>query len=162
MSSKISQRITPFLWFDNQAEEAMNFYVSIFKNSKTGLVTRYGETGPGAKGSVMTASFTLDGQEFVALNGGPQFPFTEAVSFVVNCDSQDEIDYYWEKLSAGGEEVQCGWLKDKFGLCWQIVPTEFFDLVSKGSAEQSDRVMKTMMEMVKMDLAKLKQAYNGN
>ncbi len=162
MSSKISQRITPFLWFDNQAEEAMNFYVSIFKNSKTGLVTRYGETGPGAKGSVMTASFTLDGQEFVALNGGPQFPFTEAVSFVVNCDSQEEIDYYWEKLSAGGEEVQCGWLKDKFGLCWQIVPTEFFDLVSKGSAEQSDRVMKAMMEMVKMDLAKLKQAYNGN
>ena len=162
MGSTIIQRITPFLWFDNQAEEAMNFYVSIFRNSKTGLVTRYGETGPGAKGSVMTASFTLDGQEFVALNGGPQFPFTEAVSFVVNCDSQEEIDYYWEKLSAGGQEVQCGWLKDKFGLCWQIVPTEFFELVSKGTPEQSDRVMTAMMNMVKMDLAKLKQAYDGN
>ena len=162
MSARITQRITPFLWFDNQAEEAMNFYVSIFPNSKTGLVTRYGETGPGAKGSVMTASFTLDGQEFVALNGGPQFPFTEAVSFVVNCDSQEEIDYYWEKLSAGGQEVQCGWLKDKFGLCWQIVPTEFFELVSKGTPEQSDRVMTAMMQMVKMDLAKLKQAYAGN
>jgi predicted 3-demethylubiquinone-9 3-methyltransferase (glyoxalase superfamily) len=160
--STINQRITPFLWFDNQAEEAMNFYVSIFPNSKTGLVTRYGETGPGAKGSVMTASFTLDGEEFVALNGGPQFPFTEAVSFVVNCDSQEEIDYYWEKLSAGGQEVQCGWLKDKFGLCWQIVPTEFFELVSKGTPEQSDRVMTAMMQMVKMDLAKLKQAYDGN
>jgi predicted 3-demethylubiquinone-9 3-methyltransferase (glyoxalase superfamily) len=162
MGATITQRITPFLWFDNQAEEAMNFYVSIFPNSKTGLVTRYGETGPGAKGSVMTASFTLDGEEFVALNGGPQFPFTEAVSFVVNCDSQEEIDYYWEKLSAGGQEVQCGWLKDKFGLCWQIVPTEFFELVSKGTPEQSDRVMTAMMQMVKMDLAKLKQAYDGN
>src|SRR3954454_5286543 len=161
MSVRITQRITPFLWFDNQAEEAMNFYVSIFKNSKTGLVTRYGKTGPGAKGSVMTASFTLDGQEFVALNGGPQFPFTEAVSFVVNCDSQEEIDYYWEKLSADGEEVQCGWLKDKIGLCLQSVPLEFFELVSKGTPEQSDRVMAAMMEMVKMDLAKLKQAYNG-
>ena len=162
MTARITQRITPFLWFDNQAEEAMNFYVSIFPNSKTGLVTRYGETGPGVKGSVMTASFTLDGEEFVALNGGPQFPFTEAVSFVVNCDSQEEIDYYWEKLSAGGQEVQCGWLKDKFGLCWQIVPTEFFELVSKGTPEQSDRVMTAMMNMVKMDLAKLKQAYDAN
>jgi predicted 3-demethylubiquinone-9 3-methyltransferase (glyoxalase superfamily) len=162
MSTKITQRITPFLWFDNQAEEAMNFYVSIFKDSKTGTVTRYGETGPGAKGSVMTASFTLDGQEFVALNGGPQFPFTEAVSFMVNCESQEEVDYFWEKLSAGGKEVQCGWLQDKFGLSWQIVPAEFFELISKGTQEQSDRVMAEMMKMVKMDLAKLKQAYNGN
>ena len=162
MSTTITQRITPFLWFDSQAEEAMNFYVSIFKNSKAGTVTRYGEIGPGAKGSVMTASFTLDGQEFVALNGGPQFPFTEAVSFMVNCESQEEVDYYWEKLSAGGKEVQCGWLKDKFGLSWQIVPVEFFELVSKGTQEQSDRVMAAMMEMVKMDLAKLKQAYNGD
>jgi len=162
MSISINQRITPFLWFDNQAEEAMNFYVSIFKNSKTGTVTRYGETGPGAKGSVMTASFTLDGQEFVALNGGPQFPFTEAVSFMVNCESQEEVDYYWDKLSAGGKEVQCGWLKDKFGLSWQIVPAEFFELISKGTQEQSDRVMAAMMKMVKMDLAKLKDAYNAN
>jgi len=162
MSSKISQRITPFLWFDNQAEEAMNFYVSIFENSKTGTITRYGETGPGAKGSVMTVNFTLDGQEFVGLNGGPQFPFTEAVSFMVNCESQEEVDYFWEKLSAGGKEVQCGWLQDKFGLSWQIVPTEFFEMISKGTQEQQDRVMKAMMEMVKMDLAKLKQAYDGN
>ena len=162
MSARITRRITPFLWFDNQAEEAMNFYVSIFKNSKTGTVTRYGETGPGAKGSVMTASFTLDGQEFVALNGGPQFPFTEAVSFMVNCESQEEVDYYWDKLSAGGNEVQCGWLKDKFGLSWQIVPMEFFELISKGTQEQSDRVMAAMMKMVKMDLAKLKDAYNAN
>mgnify|MGYP001027867753 CR=1 FL=1 len=162
MSATITQRITPFLWFDSQAEEAANLYVSIFKNSKVGTITRYGDTGPGAKGSVMTVAFTLDGQEFVALNGGPQFPFTEAVSFMVNCDSQEEIDYYWQKLSAGGEEIQCGWLKDKFGLRWQIVPTEFFELVSKGTQEQSDRVMAAMMEMVKMDLAKLKRAYNGN
>jgi predicted 3-demethylubiquinone-9 3-methyltransferase (glyoxalase superfamily) len=162
MSNKITQTITPFLWFDTQAEEAMNFYVSIFKNSKAGTITRYGKTGPGAKGSVMTASFTLDGQEFVALNGGPQFPFTEAVSFMVNCESQEEVDYFWEKLSAGGKEVQCGWLKDKFGLSWQIVPTEFFELISNGTQAQSDRVMAAMMEMVKMDLPKLKQAYNGD
>ena len=162
MSTTINQRITPFLWYDSQAEEAANFYVSIFRNSKMGTITRYGDTGPGPKGSVMTVNFTLDGQEFVALNGGPQFPFTEAVSFMVNCASQEEVDYYWEKLSAGGNEVQCGWLNDKFGLCWQIVPAEFFEMISKGTQEQSDRVMKAMMEMVKMDLAKLKQAYNGN
>src|SRR4051812_35570390 len=162
MSTRITQRITPFLWFDDQAEEAMNFYVSVFKNSKTGTITHYGDTGPGTKGSVMTASFTLDGQEFVALNGGPQFPFTEAVSFMVNCESQEEVDYYWEKLSAGGKEIQCGWLQDKFGLSWQIVPAEFFEMISNGTQEQSDRVMTAMMEMVKMDLAKLKQAYKGN
>jgi predicted 3-demethylubiquinone-9 3-methyltransferase (glyoxalase superfamily) len=159
MSSKISQRITPFLWFDTQAEEAANFYVSVFENSKVHTVTHYGETEPGKKGSVMTVGFTLDGQEFTALNAGPQFPFTEAVSFVVNCESQEEIDYFWEELSAGGKEVQCGWLKDKFGLPWQIVPTEFFELISKGTQEQLDRVMAAMMKMVKMDLAKLKQAY---
>ena len=160
MSDKISQKITPFLWFDTQAEEAANFYVSIFKNSKVTAITRYGDSGPGNKGSVMTVAFTLDGQQFTALNAGPQFPFTEAVSFVVNCETQNEIDYFWEKLSAGGKEVQCGWLKDKFGLSWQIVPTEFFDMISKGTQKQSDRVMAAMMEMVKMDLAKLKQAYN--
>jgi predicted 3-demethylubiquinone-9 3-methyltransferase (glyoxalase superfamily) len=162
MSTTITQRITPFLWYDGQAEEAANFYVSIFKNSTMGTITRYGDTGPGPKGSVMTVNFTLDGQEFVALNGGPQFPFTEAVSFMVNCASQEEVDYYWEKLSAGGKEVQCGWLQDKFGLSWQIVPTEFFKLISKGTQEEQDRVMAAMMKMVKMDLAKLKQAYNGN
>ena len=162
MSSKISQRITPFLWFDTQAEEAANFYVSIFENSRVHTVTHYGETGPGKKGSVMTVGFTLDGQEFTALNAGPQFPFTEAVSFVVNCGSQEEIDYFWEKLSSGGKEIQCGWLKDKFGLPWQIVPTEFFELISKGTQAQMDRVMAAMMEMVKMDLAKLKQAYKGD
>jgi predicted 3-demethylubiquinone-9 3-methyltransferase (glyoxalase superfamily) len=160
--SSITQRITPFLWFDSQAEEASNFYVSIFKNSKMGTVTRYGNTGPGPKGSVMTVGFTLDGEEFTALNGGPQFPFTEAVSFMVNCESQEEVDYFWGKLSAGGKEVQCGWLQDKFGLSWQIVPAEFFELISNGSQEQSDRVMAAMMQMVKMDLAKLKKAYNGN
>jgi len=162
MGVKITQKITPFLWFDTQAEEAANFYVSIFKNSKIGLITRYGDTGPGKKGSVMTVGFELDGVPFTGLNAGPQFPFTEAVSFVVNCETQDEIDYYWEKLSAGGKEVQCGWLKDKFGLPWQIVPVEFFDMISKGTPEQSDRVMTAMMQMVKMDLSKLRQAYNGN
>ena|SRR5947209_1490847 len=162
MTARIAQRITPFLWFDREAEEAMNFYVSIFKNSKTGMITRFGDTGPGPKGSVMTASFTLDGQEFVALNGGPQFPFTEAVSFMVNCESQEEVDYFWDKLSAGGKEVQCGWLKDKYGLAWQIVPTEFFEMISNGTQDQADRVMTAMMQMVKMDLAKLKQAYHGN
>ena len=160
MNDKISQKVTPFLWFDSQAEEAANFYVSIFKNSRVTAITRYGDSGPGPKGSVMTVAFTLDRQQFNALNAGPQFPFTEAVSFVVNCETQDEIDYFWEKLSAGGKEVQCGWLKDKFGLSWQIVPTEFFDMISKGTQKQSDRVMAAMMEMVKMDLAKLKQAYN--
>ena len=161
MSSKITQRITPFLWYDSQAEDAANFYVSIFKNSKVGLITRYGETGPGPKGSVMTVGFILDGQEFTALNGGPQFPFTEAISLVVNCESQEEIDYYWEKLSAGGSEVQCGWLKDKFGLSWQIVPTQFFEMLKTASQEQLDRVMKALMEMVKLDLAKLEEAYNA-
>src|SRR5713226_9273584 len=117
------QKITPFLWFDNNAEEAMNFYTSVFKNSKIGRIVRYGDAGPGPKGTVMTASFELDGQEFVALNGGPQFKFSEAVSFVVNCETQDEVDTFWEKLSAGGQKGQCGWLKDKFGLSWQVVPT---------------------------------------
>ena len=162
MRNKISQKITPFLWFDTQAEEAANFYVSVFKNSKVLAVTRYGESGPGAKGSVMTVSFELDGQQFTALNAGPQFPFTEAVSFVVNCESQEEIDYFWEKLSEGGQKVQCGWLKDKFGLPWQIVPGEFFEMIAHASLEQSDRVMQALMQMEKLDLAKLKQAYDGN
>jgi len=160
MSDKISQKVTPFLWFDTQAEEAANFYVSIFKNSKVTAMTRYGDSGPGPKGSVMTVAFTLDGQQFTALNAGPQFPFTEAVSFVVNCETQNEIDYFWEKLSAGGKKVECGWLKDKFGLSWQIVPTEFFEMISNATPQQSDRVMRALMQMEKLDLAKLKQAYN--
>ena len=160
MSDKISQKVTPFLWFDTQAEEAANFYVSIFKNSKVTAITRYGDSGPGPKGSVMTVAFTLDGQQFTALNAGPQFPFTEAVSFVVNCETQNEIDYFWEKLSAGGKKVECGWLKDKFGLSWQIVPTEFFEMISNATPQQSNRVMQALMQMEKLDLAKLKQAYN--
>ena len=160
MSDKISPKITPFLWFDTQAEKAANFYVSIFKNSKVTAITRYGDSGPGNKGSVMTVAFTLDGQQFTALNAGPQFPFTEAVSFVVNCETQNEIDYFWEKLSAGGKKVECGWLKDKFGLSWQIVPTEFFEMISNATPQQSNRVMQALMQMEKLDLAKLEQAYN--
>ena len=161
------QKITPFLWFNDNAEEAVEFYASIFKKSRIGKIARYDQAGERVSGrpagSVMTVEFEIEEQEFIALNGGPHFKFTEAVSFVVNCKTQKELDYYWKKLTVGGgQEVQCGWLKDKFGLRWQIVPTEFFELVSKGSQEQADRVMAAMMEMVKMDLAKLKQAYNGN
>jgi len=159
MSNKIEQKITPFLWFDNQAEEAMNFYVAIFPNSKVLGVTRYGDSGPGPKGRVMTANFQLDGQEFVALNGGPMFKFTEAISFVVNCETQEEVDRYWEKLLAGGgKPQQCGWLKDKFGLSWQIVPTILVELVQDENSEKTQRVMKAMMEMVKLDIEELKRA----
>src|SRR3989441_2291351 len=133
------QKITPFLWFDNQAEEAMNFYVSIFKNSKALRVLRYGDAGPGPKGAVMTAEFQLEGQEFVALNGGPHFKFTEAVSFVVNCESQEEVDYFWEKLAEGGQESQCAWLKDKFGLSWQIVPTILSKLLADKDVAKAQR-----------------------
>ena len=154
------QKITPFLWFKDQAEEAMNFYVSIFKNSKVGAVTRYGDAGPGPKGSVMTVAFDLDGQRFVALNGGPHFTFTPAVSFVVNCDTQQEIDMYWDKLSAGGDPAaqQCGWLKDKFGLSWQIVPSSLGSLTSGPNA---GRVMQALMPMKKLDIATLKKASEG-
>ena len=155
------QKITPFLWFDNNAEEAAKFYVSVFKNSKIGKVARYGEAGPGPKGTVMTVEFELDGQKFVALNGGPQFKFTEAVSFVVNCKTQKEVDTIWEKLSAGGQEVQCGWLKDKFGLSWQIVPTVMTELLTDRDPKKSQRVMKAMLKMVKLDIAALERAYEG-
>jgi len=155
------QKITPFLWFDNQAEEAVKFYTSIFKNSKIGTVARYGEAGPGPAGSVMTASFELDGQEFVALNGGPIFKFTEAISFVVNCETQEEIDYYWNNLLKGGTPSQCGWLKDQFGLSWQIVPTALSKLVSSKDPEKSKRVIQAMMKMVKMDIRKLEEAAEG-
>jgi predicted 3-demethylubiquinone-9 3-methyltransferase (glyoxalase superfamily) len=155
------QRITPFLWFDNQAEEAVNFYASIFKNSRVGKVSRYGDAGPGPKGTVMTASFNLDGQEFIALNGGPQFKFSPAISFVVSCETQQEIDHYWSKLSAGGRTDQCGWLTDRFGVSWQIVPTALGQLMSDKDAEKSGRVMKALLQMTKLDIDGLKEAYDG-
>jgi predicted 3-demethylubiquinone-9 3-methyltransferase (glyoxalase superfamily) len=153
------QKITPFLWFDHQAEEAANFYVSIFKNSKISTVNRYGEAGPGPKGTVMTIAFQLDGQEFVALNGGPLFPFTQAISFVVNCETQEEVDELWEKLSAGGKQQQCAWLTDKFGVPWQIVPTQLVTLLSDPDPVKSARVMQAMLQMTKIDIAALKRAY---
>ena len=154
--------ITPFLWFDNQAEAAVNFYVSIFKNSRIGNIARYGDEGAAVSGrpngTVMTVAFQLDGQDFIALNGGPVFKFTEAISFMVSCETQDEIDEVWEKLTEDGEEVQCGWLKDKFGLSWQIVPSALGELLADKDAEKSGRVMQAMLQMKKIDLAALKQA----
>lgn len=157
-------KITPFLWFDNQAEEAVQFYTSIFKNSKSGKSSRYDEEASRAagrsKGTVMTVPFRLEGQEFIALNGGPHFKFTEAISFVVNCESQEEVDYFWEKLSEGGDEKsqQCGWLKDKYGLSWQIVPTILEKLLTDKDAEKSRRVMHAMLQMKKLDIKKLNEA----
>ena len=156
---KPKQKITPFLWFDHQAEEAVGFYTSIFKDSKVGTVTRYGEAGPGPKGSVMTMAFELDGQGFVALNGGPQFQFTPAISFVINCESQDEVDHYWETLSAGGQEIQCGWLRDKYGVSWQVVPTVLIDMLHDKDAARAQRVMKAMLQMKKIDIPRLEEAY---
>jgi predicted 3-demethylubiquinone-9 3-methyltransferase (glyoxalase superfamily) len=154
----VTQKITPFLWFDNNAEEAVNFYISVFKNSKVGHISRYGDSGPGPMGSVMTMGFELEGQKFTALNGGPQFKFTEAISFVVNCETQEEVDHFWEKLSGnGGQEVQCGWLKDKYGLSWQIVPTILSQLIS-GDPQRSSRVMQALMQMKKLDIAELQRA----
>jgi len=153
------QKITPFLWFNDNAEEAMNFYVSIFKNSKVGRVTRYGEAGPEPKGTVMSATFQLEGQEFFALNGGPQFKFTEAISFFVNCETQEEVDELWEKLSEGGKKDMCGWLKDKFGLSWQIIPTVLGQMLGDKDPAKSQRVMQAMLQMTKIDINGLKQAY---
>jgi predicted 3-demethylubiquinone-9 3-methyltransferase (glyoxalase superfamily) len=157
------QKVTPCLWFDNQAEEAANFYVSIFKNSKVGSVARYGEEGAKVsgrpKGTVMTVIFQLDGQEFMALNGGPMFKFTEAISFMVNCKTQQEVDELWQKLSQGGEEGPCGWLKARYGLSWQIVPTVLGEMLQDKDPEKSERVMKAMLQMKKLDIASLKQAY---
>ena len=147
------QKIKPFLWFDNQAEEAANFYVSIFKNSKILSVARYGDAGPGPKGSVMTVSFELDGQKFVGLNGGPHFKFTEAISFTVICKTQEEVDDFWKKLTEGGQEVECGWLKDKYGLCWQITPEILPQMLSDPDPQKASRVMQTMMKMKKIDIA---------
>jgi predicted 3-demethylubiquinone-9 3-methyltransferase (glyoxalase superfamily) len=155
------QKITPFLWFDGTAEEAMTFYVSIFKNSKILSVTRCGDAGPGPKGSVLMATFQIEGQTFHALNGGPRFKFSEAISFYVNCETQQEIDELWEKLSAGGETQSCGWLKDKYGLSWQIIPSVLGEMMGEKDGEKSGRVMAAMFQMVKMDIEGLKRAYEG-
>src|ERR1051326_447392 len=152
------QKITPFLWFDNNAEEAAKFYVSIFENSKITDTRRYGDAGPGPKGSVMTVTFELEGQEFMALNGGPHFKFTEATSFFVKCKTQEEVYELWEKLSAGGEKSRCGWLKDKFGLSWQIVPEALGELLAHPDPEKAKRAMNAMLQMDKIDIRKLKQA----
>jgi predicted 3-demethylubiquinone-9 3-methyltransferase (glyoxalase superfamily) len=159
----VMQKITACLWFNDQAEEAMRFYVSVFKNSKVGRVTRYGEAGAKVsgrpKGSVMTATFEIEGQEFMALNGGPHFTLSEAVSFIVKCDTQDEIDTFWEKLSEGGEKGVCGWLKDKFGLSWQIIPTVLSDMMQDKDANKTNRVMQAILQMKKLDIARLQEAY---
>ena len=159
------QKITPFLWFDNQAEDAAHFYVSIFKNSRIGSVAHYDEEVAKAagrpKGSVMTVAFELDGQEFTALNGGPVFKFTEAISFVVNCDTQEEVDHFWEKLSAGGQEGPCGWLKDRFGVSWQVVPTVLVEMLQDKDREKSKRAMAVMLKMKKINIQALKKAYEG-
>ena len=156
------QKITPFLWYDSQAEEAANYYASIFKNSSVGSITRYDESSSKAAGrpagSAMTVEFQLEGQPFVALNGGPHFKFTEAVSFVVNCDNQEEVDYFWEKLVEGGAESQCGWLKDKYGLSWQITPTILPELLKQKDPAKAKRVMEAMLQMKKIDIETLKQA----
>ncbi len=154
----MAQKITPFLWFDSNAEEAMNFYVSVFKNAEVLSVSRYGEAGPGPAGSVMVASFRLEGQEFLVLNGGPKFRFTEAVSFLIDCASQEEIDHYWDRLSEGGEQGPCGWLKDRFGLSWQVVPSILGEMLQDQNRERANRVMQAMMQMTKMDIAKLEHA----
>jgi predicted 3-demethylubiquinone-9 3-methyltransferase (glyoxalase superfamily) len=153
-------KITPFLWFDGKAEEAMNFYVSVFKNSKVVRVSRYGEAGPGPKGTVMSATFQLDGQDFFALNGGPQFTFSPAISFFVNCDTQQEVDELWEKLSEDGEKNRCGWLKDKYGLSWQIIPSVLGKLLQDKDVEKANGVMKAMLQMDKIDIKRLQQAYD--
>jgi predicted 3-demethylubiquinone-9 3-methyltransferase (glyoxalase superfamily) len=162
---KMMQRITPFLWFDDQADEAAKFYTSIFKNSRIGGVTRYNEAGAQAagrpKGSVMTVVFELDGQEFTALNGGPVFKFTEAISLVVNCETQAEVDHFWQKLGAGGLEVQCGWLKDRFGVSWQVVPTVLPEMLQDKDPAKAQRVMAAMLKMIKIDIEGLKKAYEG-
>jgi predicted 3-demethylubiquinone-9 3-methyltransferase (glyoxalase superfamily) len=163
--AKITQRITPCLWFDSQAEEAAKFYTSIFKNSNIDGMTHYDEESSKAagrpKGSVLTVDFQLEGQRFMALNGGPAFKFTEAVSFVINCETQKEVDYFWEKLTAGGQEVECGWLKDKFGLSWQVVPTIMIEMLKDRDTQKAQRAMAAMLKMKKLDIAELERAYQG-
>ncbi len=153
------QTITPFLWFDGKAEEAINFYTSIFRDSKIGSITRYGEEGPGPKGTVMSTTFQLNGQDFMALNGGPQFTFSAAISFFVNCETQEEVDELWEKLSEGGEKQRCGWLKDKYGVSWQIIPSALGEMLQDKDAEKSNKIMHAMLQMDKIDINTLKQAY---
>lgn len=157
----IEQRITPFLWFDDKAEEAARFYVSVFKNAKLGAISRYGEDTPGEPGSVMTVEFELDGLEFVALNGGPEYQFTHAISFQIACENQAEVDHYWERLGEGGKYIQCGWLTDKYGLSWQVTPTALPRLLKDPDEEKSGRVMQAMLKMVKIDIAELERAYEG-
>ena len=154
------KKITPFLWFDDKAEEAMNFYVSIFKNSKVGSVTRYGEAGPGPKGTVMTATFELDGQGFIALNGGPHFKFSEGISLFVSCETQAEVDALWDKLSTGGKQKQCGWVEDPFGVSWQIIPTALMRLMGDKDPAKAGRVVQAMLGMTKIDIAGLQRAYD--
>lgn len=158
---ELSQKIIPFLWFENQAEEAVNYYINIFNNSSIINITYYGEAGPGPMDNVMTITFELEGQEFTALNGGPMFKFTEAISFYVKCTSQDEVDYYWEKLTEAGEEQPCGWLKDKYGVSWQIVPTLLVEMLNDSDPEKVKRVTEAMLKMKKIDIKTLKQSY-GN
>jgi predicted 3-demethylubiquinone-9 3-methyltransferase (glyoxalase superfamily) len=153
------QKITPCLWFDGKAEEALNFYASIFKNSRVYDVKRYGDAGPGTKGSVLAANVELDGQQFMALNGGPMFKFTPAISLFVSCDSQDEVDHYWNRLLEGGRPSQCGWLDDKYGVSWQIVPRALGEMLQDKDAAKANRVMQAMLKMVKLDIATLRQAY---
>jgi predicted 3-demethylubiquinone-9 3-methyltransferase (glyoxalase superfamily) len=156
------QKIVPFLWFDTQAEEAAKFYVSLFKNSKMGAVSRYGDAGPGPKGTAMSVSFQLNGQDFYALNGGPLFKFTEAISLYINCETQEEVDDLWEKLSAGGTKSQCGWLKDRYGLSWQVIPTALGKLLGDKDPAKAKRVMEAMLKMTKIEIKKLEQAYEGH
>jgi len=155
------QKITPFLWFNGNAEEAANYYVSTFKNSKILNLARFGDAGPGPKGSVMLVTFELEGQQFTALNGGPQYTISPAISFLVSCETQIEVDELWEKLTAGGKEVQCGWLTDKFGVSWQIIPKAFMEMMQDKDPVKSQRVFKAMMQMTKMDIEALKRAYRG-
>jgi predicted 3-demethylubiquinone-9 3-methyltransferase (glyoxalase superfamily) len=155
------KKITPFLWFEDKAEEAANFYTSIFKNSKILNIARYGEAGPGPKGTVMTVTFQLEGQEFMGLNGGPHYTFSPAISFFVNCETQAEVDELWEKLSAGGREDRCAWLQDKFGVSWQIVPKALLELIQDKDPVKSQRVFKAMLQMIKIDIEGLKRAYRG-
>jgi len=165
MATKVTQKIRPCLWFDDRAEEAAQFYAAIFKNSKVGKITRYDEEASQASGrplgSVMTVELQLEGQEFLALNGGPIFKFTEAVSFIVNCETQEEVDYFWSKLSAGGEQSRCGWLKDKFGLSWQVVPIVLIEMLADQDSAKAKRVTRAMLQMDKIDIPTLKRAYDG-
>jgi len=156
-----SKPFTTFLWFDTQAEEAARYYVSIFKNSRLGTIHRYTSAGPGEEGSVMLVEFELNGQRFAALNGGPQYTFNPAVSFVVECDGQAEVDYYWDRLAEGGQEVACGWVTDRYGLSWQVVPTVFFEMMSDPDSEKAARVTAAMLTMTKFDVAALERAYAG-